>query len=155
MTSCKNGLKNRALLRNISDLAPVLNNETRWTSTHNMLKRYNRIREKLISVAKEPDSTFILNRSTSFKSDAEMFGKHFEEINVFSTACRSSSLVFGKLSLCCMSSAMLSTVVGTISHLLSISVLWETPGFLRRLRSSILWILKMGWPKFSAVYQTD
>eukprot|EP00171_Calliarthron_tuberculosum_P005814 IDg5814t1 len=92
MTSCKNGLKNSALLRNISDLAPVLNNETRWTSTHNMLQRFNRIRESLLSVAADPDSTLTMNRSISFKSDAELFGKHFREINVVAVALQKKLL---------------------------------------------------------------
>lgn len=111
-----------------------------------MLKRYNWIREKVISVANKADSTLILNRSTSFKSDAEMFGEHFEEINVISTALQKQlwGLWEAKSMLYELSDAVQSGPDDIAS-----------PFYQRLLRLSIQWILKMEWPKFSAGYQTD
>ncbi len=80
MTSCKSGLKKSALLRNANDLNPVLNDETRWSSIHHMLSRYNRIRESLISAADSTDSSLTLERSFSFKSKAHIYAKHFPEL---------------------------------------------------------------------------
>ncbi len=82
MKSCTTGLRNRALLRNITDLSPVLNNQARWSSVHFMLKRYMRIRDALLSVGDSSESSLHLNRSTAFKTKAALYSSQFEEINV-------------------------------------------------------------------------
>ncbi len=70
MKSCKTKLRNRAVLRNVSDLNPVLNNETRWSSTRNMILRYNRIRSELVQVSLSDESNLEMNVSTTFKNAA-------------------------------------------------------------------------------------
>ncbi len=68
MRSGKQKLRNRALLRNLSTLSPVLNNETRWSSTYRMIERFNDIREALIEVADSDDSELVIDRRVSFKN---------------------------------------------------------------------------------------
>lgn len=92
MKSCKSGLKNRALLRNITDLCPVLNNQTRWSSIYQMLTRYNRIRDALIRVADSSESSLNMNRSSVFKSKALIYAKQFSEINVVTVELQKQGL---------------------------------------------------------------
>eukprot|EP00171_Calliarthron_tuberculosum_P002370 IDg2370t1 len=81
MKSCKTKLKNRALLRNISHLNPVLHNVTRWSSTYHMIKRFNLIRDDLITVSNEEDSNLDLDKRAVFKTKAEKYSKQLGEIN--------------------------------------------------------------------------
>ncbi len=82
MRSCKRKLRNRALLRNLSTLSPVLNNETRWSSTYHMTERFNDIREALIEVADSDDSELVIHRRVSFKNKTAKYAKQLGEINM-------------------------------------------------------------------------
>ncbi len=68
MRSCKQKLRNRTLLRNLSTFSPVLNNETRRSSTYHMIVLFNDIREALIEVADSDDSESVIGRRVSFKN---------------------------------------------------------------------------------------
>ena len=48
MTDCRSELKNRAALKNLTDLKAIIHNKTKWSSKGEMLKRYNRIYKVLI-----------------------------------------------------------------------------------------------------------
>lgn len=44
MLNCLQKLKNRAMLRNLTEISPIIHNKTRWSSKYSMLKHFNRIR---------------------------------------------------------------------------------------------------------------
>lgn len=53
MKHVKSRLKNSAKLRNLTNLRPVIHNETRWSGKHAMLKRFCEIKEELVQVCDE------------------------------------------------------------------------------------------------------
>lgn len=50
MSTCMNKLEDRAILRNLTSLAPELNNATLWSPKYSMFKRFNQIKYSLIEV---------------------------------------------------------------------------------------------------------
>lgn len=80
MKDCKVKLKNRALLRNLSDLNPVLNNKTRWSSTYHMISRFNKLRDALINMTDSEDSNFQLDHRITFKNKVERYEMQLKEI---------------------------------------------------------------------------
>lgn len=48
ISDCKRHLRNRAILRNLTLLSPVLMNETRWSGIYTILKLHNQIHEDLL-----------------------------------------------------------------------------------------------------------
>ena len=71
MLDFKTKLTNRAMLRNIETLSPVVHNKTRWSEKYLMLKRFLILREKFISVSDSADRLIHLNRTLSFKKTVE------------------------------------------------------------------------------------
>ena len=54
MVSAKTRLKNAAILRNLTDLKPKLDNDTRWSGKFEVLQRFGRLRDDLIEVSEDP-----------------------------------------------------------------------------------------------------
>jgi len=92
MVSCKGSIKSRALLRNLTDLSPVLMNLTRWSSAYNVLSRFNRIRTQIIAVAISDKSDLAVNMTPVFKSNCEKYEKHFKEINTITLELQTRGL---------------------------------------------------------------
>ncbi len=86
MRGCKQKLRKRALLRNLSTLSPVLNNETRWSITYHMIERFNDIREARIEVADSDDAEVFINRRVSSKNKTVKYSKNLGEINMVTLA---------------------------------------------------------------------
>lgn len=59
-------LKIYALLRNITDLRPILNNETRWFGKLSMLERFLKIRDELLRIRISPDGHVEVDQSEVF-----------------------------------------------------------------------------------------
>ena len=82
MKAVKGSLKNTAVLRKMTRLAPEVGNATRWTSWGQMMHKYLRIRSDLISAADDNDASITVNRTTGFKKRAEKISGLFEDINM-------------------------------------------------------------------------
>ena len=82
MSDCKSKLKSRALLRNLTDLAPITHNTTRWSGKYDMLKRFNQIRGDLISAAKHENASIRINDSNVFKEQAQKFENMLKYFNI-------------------------------------------------------------------------
>eukprot|EP00171_Calliarthron_tuberculosum_P003890 IDg3890t1 len=81
MTTCKRRLTNRAILRNLTDLAPVSPNQTRWSGLKTMLCRFVEIHDDIIRAADMDGATISINRSIPFTHRAEKFAKMLTEID--------------------------------------------------------------------------
>eukprot|EP00171_Calliarthron_tuberculosum_P002931 IDg2931t1 len=81
MTNCKRRLKNRAMLRNLTHLAPVTYNETRWSGIKQMLNRFVEIRQDLIAVADMDDATVSIDRGPRFEVRVKKYSKMLTEID--------------------------------------------------------------------------
>merc|ERR1719438_285642 len=68
MTDIKGIIKNAAVLRNLIALAPQLYNKTCWTGKHGVLHKFLRLRDFLMEVQDDENSSFRLNRTTGFNS---------------------------------------------------------------------------------------
>ena len=70
MQSCKLNIKNHAILRNITGHAPVTFNKTRWSCVYEMLKRFIRMLDGIITVLKKRKRIGI-NSSYALKEQAK------------------------------------------------------------------------------------
>ena len=82
MKAVKGSLKNTAVLRKMTRLAPEVGNATRWTSWGRMMHKYLRIRSDLISAADDNDASIVVNRTAIFKKRAEKISGLFEDVNM-------------------------------------------------------------------------
>ena len=71
MLNCRGKLRNRAMLRNLTPLAPVLHNKTRWSSKYTLLKRFNCIRHHLLRLANQEGAVLTINRTNALTIQAE------------------------------------------------------------------------------------
>ena len=55
--------KNRALLRQTTDLSPTIGNETRWGSSHNMLYKWHAIEANCELASANDGATIVIKRS--------------------------------------------------------------------------------------------
>lgn len=54
-------LKNSALLRNLTDYRPQVHNQTRWSGKLVMMDRFIQIRDELLDVQEESESSIAVN----------------------------------------------------------------------------------------------
>jgi len=73
------------MLRNLTDLSPVLFNKTRWSGKYAIINRFVQIREELIEVADTDGAVVAVNRSEAFKVRAEKYRDMLREINAATT----------------------------------------------------------------------
>lgn len=83
MGTCRNRLKNRAMLRNVSHLQPIIPNETRWSGVCQMVLRYNKIRDALIEIEKNECTDLKMDKQLSFKHNALKIGSQLQGIDEF------------------------------------------------------------------------
>jgi len=81
MLSCKQKLKNSALLRNLTDLKPIIHNQTRWSGKFYMMQRFLRIRTELIEISNDDRSDIVVNSSNGFRAKCEKFSSWLNHIN--------------------------------------------------------------------------
>ena len=84
MVSIKGSLKNSALLRKVTQLRPVIENVTRWTSVFSMMTRTLRIFDHLMDLANDNSNTIVQNEavtSTTFNRRAQKKTSLMFEIN--------------------------------------------------------------------------
>eukprot|EP00171_Calliarthron_tuberculosum_P012024 IDg12024t1 len=81
MMNCKRRMTNRAMLRNLTQLAPIIHNETRWSGKYHMLRRFATIREQLLAVADTSGATVTIDRRQVFKRQVEAYVKMLHEID--------------------------------------------------------------------------
>ena len=72
----------RAVLRNLTHLAPITNSATRWPGKYEMIKRFNRTRDELILEATSENASIRINDSEVFKRENEKFEKVPQYFNV-------------------------------------------------------------------------
>lgn len=74
-------LKNAALLRNISDLNPVLDNETRWSGNRRMLDRFIKLKDYLDKIRSVNEGDFDLEFEDGFLENVQRFAVMLLEID--------------------------------------------------------------------------
>jgi len=74
-------LKNQAILRNLTDLKPMLHNKTRWSSKCEMLHRFLEIRPQIISAKDHEDSTITDTDEMLISAKPKKYAAMLKEIN--------------------------------------------------------------------------
>ena len=86
MLSCKQKLRNGALLRNLTDLKPIIHNQTRWSGKYYMMERFLRIRDELLEVSKDHGSNVDINSTIAFRDKCFKYAgwsKHINNVTLF------------------------------------------------------------------------
>ncbi len=86
MKAVKTRLKSTAVLRNLTELVYVLDNDTMWSSKVGLLKRFTEIREQLIQASEHEDADIFVNSTPSFARKATRFYEMLSEIDVVTRA---------------------------------------------------------------------
>jgi hypothetical protein len=86
MSKVKASTKNTNVLRKLTKHRASINNETKWTGLATMLDKWEKMRDHLIEAADDPNSTFSVDDSTSFKISSENIRKQFVDINLATVA---------------------------------------------------------------------
>lgn len=81
MTDAKK-LMNSALLRNLTDLRPITDNETRWSGKLYMLQRFINIRQDLMEVQDSDDGDLYIDTNQRLLLKTKTFVTLLTEINV-------------------------------------------------------------------------
>ncbi len=82
MIDCRTKLKNRALLRNLTSLSPIVENKTRWPGKYQMLSRFCKIYDELRNAAESEQSTVAMNLTTLFMSNVTRFSAMLGQIDL-------------------------------------------------------------------------
>lgn len=97
MRSCKQSIKNAALLRNLTPLAPTIQNKTRWSGIDQMMLRWIRLHQELIEVANDPSSRGVtMNDSPAFLRSVKKFSTSFGQINEVTKFLQTSCIPLSK-----------------------------------------------------------
>eukprot|EP00171_Calliarthron_tuberculosum_P002661 IDg2661t1 len=81
-TSHKLNNENAAILRNLTELRPVMHNQTRWSGKFNMLQRFERLRDELISASQDVNADIHIDDSAHFLRKVTKYRTILGEINV-------------------------------------------------------------------------
>ena len=81
MTDCQLKLRNRAMLRNLTYLVPVVYNQTRWSGKLLMLQRFIRSHDSLKEVAEDEVSTVSMNIAQVFEQKVVRCTVQLEQIS--------------------------------------------------------------------------
>ena len=82
MREVKSKLKSAAVLRNLTELHPVLDNATRSSGKVAMLCRYTKIHDEILEASNHPDSEFTVNSSAVFVAKTKKYYEMLAEIDV-------------------------------------------------------------------------
>ena len=89
MVSIKTKNSNAALLRNVTDLKPVLDNKTRWSGKYSMVDRYCQIYEEIVQASQEDNASIEISEAASI-AKARKVRNMLAEINVVTVALQES-----------------------------------------------------------------
>lgn len=81
MTDVRGKLRNRAMLRNLTSLCPVVENKTRWSGKCHMLRRFCVIYDHLRAVCEQENATVSMNLTPSFKANVKRLSDQLDEID--------------------------------------------------------------------------
>ena len=81
MVQCKE-LKNAGVLRKLTDFKAEINNKTWWWRKNIMLIKWLRIREDLITVSNDQESTIKINSGSVFKNRVIKLSSWMEEVDI-------------------------------------------------------------------------
>ena len=81
MSDARSKLKNAAILRNITDLRPKLDNDTRWSGKFEILKQFAKMRDDILEAAEHPDCDIKMNKSNAFANKTNRYVRMLKEIN--------------------------------------------------------------------------
>ena len=81
MVAIKGSIKNLAVLRRLPKLKPEMGNDIRWIDWGRMLRKYVKIRPKLLEASENVDANISIDSRPSFKRKAENQALMFEDIN--------------------------------------------------------------------------
>eukprot|EP00171_Calliarthron_tuberculosum_P009475 IDg9475t1 len=82
MSDCRSRLRNRAMLRNLPRLVPIIENGTRWSGKYLVIQRFNRIYDELRNVAEQEHSSVAMNLTSEFKTNAQRCEKQLRQIEL-------------------------------------------------------------------------
>ena len=106
----KGKLKSVAVLRNLTELNPILDNETRWSGKMNLLKRFNEVRAELIDASEHRDTEFTVNSSEGFAQKCQRYHRMLSEVDVVTKVLQTSGRTLGDCS------ADLSTLLNAVKE---------------------------------------
>ncbi len=81
MKSAKVKLKNAAILRNITELVPITDKDTRWSGMYRVLSRFDRLRDYLLEASDEQGCELSFNSSNVFAAKNRRYARMLGEIN--------------------------------------------------------------------------
>ncbi len=81
ISDCKTLIRNRAMLQNVTSLAPVTECKTRWSGKYLLLKRFNRIYDQLQNVAEDERSAVAMNLTPQFKAGTMRYSKMLSQLD--------------------------------------------------------------------------
>lgn len=83
MKAVKKSLKNMALLKNATKLNPVLYNATCWSGKFNMLDRFLRIRNDIIDISNNEESSgdIVINTSEAYERRVKQYRDNLQKFN--------------------------------------------------------------------------
>lgn len=110
MSDCKRRITNRSMLRNLTDLSPVIANATRWSGKYLMLQRFVDLYDTLVEVVEAEGSTVRMDKSAGFLQQVKCFTEMLGEINVVTKELKTRGAT---LSDCRLAVDMLMDVVKT------------------------------------------
>lgn len=73
MLDCKQRFTNRSILRNLTDLSPMIMNVAICSSKYHMLARYVKIYDKLLDVVQTLRASVRMDRSRGFSTQIKKF----------------------------------------------------------------------------------
>ena len=84
MSQCKKSITDSTMLRNLTNLSPVLDNPTRLSGKQFMLDRYLRIRDELKQVVESREFAFYFQRSAAFRQRPERYTSFMKQEHLIS-----------------------------------------------------------------------
>lgn len=82
MKAVKTKMKSAYVLRNLTELRPVLHNDTRWSGKVALLRCFSKIRDKLVEASEHHDAECTVNASVTFLRKSQKYEAMFSEIDI-------------------------------------------------------------------------
>lgn len=92
MTEVRSRLRNRAMLRNLTTLCPIVYNNPRWSGKCYILRQFCRIYDLLRTVAESEASTVTMNLTPAFKAQVSRFAEKLAQIDSVTKYLQSENL---------------------------------------------------------------
>lgn len=119
MVHCKSRIKNRAMLRNLTALSPIIEGKTCWSGKYLMLSRFVRIYDSIRSVAENEHPEVAMDMTSEYKSKVSSFAHILGQIDGVTRYLQNKHL---SLSSCWLALNTLTRAVQTTRTLASSSL---------------------------------